>query len=75
VVRVAQGANRKLFERLLRPKERDHAWFVGYAPAGNPQICVATLIEHGGHGASVAAPVVQKVILSYLKGKEKPAGP
>jgi len=61
VVRVAQGANRKLLERTDQAKDRDHAWFVGYAPAGNPQICVAVIIEHGGHGSSTAAPLVQKV--------------
>ncbi|MFZ2445963.1 MAG: penicillin-binding protein 2 [Syntrophobacteraceae bacterium] len=74
VVRVAQGANRKLLERLAKVKDRDHAWFVGYAPAGDPQICVTAIIEHGGHGASVAAPIVKKVISAYLNGKEKPAG-
>ena len=26
----------------------DHAWFVGYAPAENPTICVAVVLEHGG---------------------------
>jgi penicillin-binding protein 2 len=72
VVHVAQGANRKLLERLSKYKDKDHAWFVGYGPASDPQICVAAIIEHGGHGASVAAPLVQKVILSYMKNKEKP---
>ena len=71
VVHVAQGANRKLLEKLTKAKDRDHAWFVGYAPAGDPQICVAAIIEHGGHGASAAAPLVQKVMQAYLKGKEK----
>jgi penicillin-binding protein 2 len=72
VVHVAQGANRKLLEKLSKLKDRDHAWFVGYGPASDPQICVAAIVEHGGHGASVAAPLVQKVILTYLKSKEKP---
>ena len=74
VVQVAQGANRKLLEKLTKSKDRDHAWFVGYAPASDPRICVAALIEHGGHGASVAAPLVQKVIMAYLKNAEKPLG-
>jgi len=71
VVHVAQGANRKLLEKLTKAKDRDHAWFVGYAPAGDPQICVTTIIEHGGHGASTAAPIAQKVMQAYLKGKGK----
>ncbi len=74
VVHVAQGANRKLLEKLTKSKDRDHAWFVGYAPASDPRICVAALIEHGGHGASVATPLVQKVIMAYLKNTEKPVG-
>jgi penicillin-binding protein 2 len=73
VVGVAQGANRKLLERLAKARDRDHAWFVGYAPANDPQICVAAIVEHGGHGASVAAPLVQKVILNYLSSRAKPA--
>jgi penicillin-binding protein 2 len=74
VVHVAQGANRKLLEKLTKSKDRDHAWFVGYAPASDARICVAAIIEHGGHGASVAAPLVQKVIMAYLKNTENPAG-
>ncbi|MCB0332514.1 MAG: penicillin-binding protein 2, partial [Bdellovibrionales bacterium] len=35
-----------------------HAWFIGYAPAQNPEIAVAALIENGGHGGATAAPVV-----------------
>ncbi|NTW37210.1 MAG: hypothetical protein HGB17_14025, partial [Syntrophobacteraceae bacterium] len=39
---------------------------VGYAPADEPQVVVGAIIEHGGHGSSAAAPLVRKVILSYL---------
>lgn len=71
VVQVAQGANRKLLEKLTKARDKDHAWFVGYAPAGDPQICVAAVIEHGGHGSSAAAPLVQKVMQAYLKGRNE----
>jgi penicillin-binding protein 2 len=67
VVRLADGANRKLAAKALKEKERDHAWFVGYAPANDPKIVVAALLEHGGHGSSAAAPLVQKVISAYLQ--------
>ncbi len=53
--------------------DRDDAWFVGFAPAFDPKICVAVIIEHGGHGGSAAAPMVQKVIMAYLKSKHEPA--
>jgi penicillin-binding protein 2 len=52
---------------------RDHAWFVSYAPAHNPQIAVVVLVEHGGHGGSAAAPMAKKVIEKYIElQKHKP---
>jgi penicillin-binding protein 2 len=48
----------------------DHAWFVGYAPAGNPRYVAAALIEGGGSGSSVAGPVVAQM-LSYLLEHDK----
>jgi len=46
---------------------RDHAWFVGFAPAGAPEIAVAAIIEHGGHGGAAAGPVVQAVLARYFE--------
>jgi penicillin-binding protein 2 len=46
---------------------RDHAWFVAYAPAQNPKIAVVTLVEHGGHGGDAAAPLAKKVIERYME--------
>lgn len=43
-------------------KYQPHAWFVGYAPASNPQVAVAVLVEHGGHGGSGAGPLAARVI-------------
>ncbi|TXI82286.1 MAG: penicillin-binding protein 2 [Cupriavidus sp.] len=48
---------------------RDHALFIAFAPADNPQIAVGVLAEHGGHGASVAAPIARKVMDMYLLGE------
>lgn len=44
----------------------DHAWFVGFAPAGRPRIAIAVLVEHGGHGGDVAAPVAMEIIHNYF---------
>jgi penicillin-binding protein 2 len=44
----------------------DHAWFVAYAPADDPQVAVAVLVEHGGHGGSEAAPLASRVIKAHL---------
>ena len=47
---------------------RDHAWFIAFAPAQNPQIAVACLIEHAGQGGgAVAAPVVRQVLEAYFR--------
>lgn len=53
-------------------KFRHHALFVGYAPVEKPEICVAVLIEHGGGGASAAAPVARDVL---RKAQELMQGP
>jgi penicillin-binding protein 2 len=46
--------------------ELDHAWFAGYAPADNPKIVVAVMLEFGGHGTR-AARIASKIINHYLK--------
>jgi penicillin-binding protein 2 len=48
---------------------RDHAWFMGFAPAESPRIAVAVLAEHAGHGGAVAAPIARQVMDQYLLGK------
>ena len=53
-------------------RHRDHAWFVGYAPAGDPEIVVAVVVEHGGHGGAAAAPIVQKVLETYFEKQKQP---
>ena len=45
---------------------RDHALFVSYAPAENPRIAIAVIVENGGHGSSVAAPIARKMMDAYL---------
>jgi cell division protein FtsI/penicillin-binding protein 2 len=45
-----------------RKGETAHAWFAGYAPADNPQVAFAVLVEEGGHGGGVAAPLVYAML-------------
>jgi penicillin-binding protein 2 len=45
---------------------RDHALFVGFAPVDNPRIAVAVIVENGGSGGAVAAPIARKVMDYYL---------
>ena len=51
-------------------KERDHAWFVAYAPAKDPKYAISVLVEHGGSGSSAAAPVAKKVIKKIIERHE-----
>ncbi|HKX12239.1 MAG TPA: penicillin-binding protein 2, partial [bacterium] len=57
-----------LAKGIAKGKTGDHAWFVAFAPAEKPEIAVAVLVEHGGHGGAVAAPIAQKVMVEYFKG-------
>ncbi len=46
--------------------ERDHAWYVAYAPSENPRIVVAVLNEHAGHGGSAAGPIAVAVVDAFF---------
>ena len=51
-------------------KERDHAWFVAFAPVKDPKYAISVLVEHGGSGSSAAAPVAKKVIKRVIERDE-----
>ena len=55
-----------------RGDHRDHAWFVGFAPADDPQIAVVVLAEHSGFGGAVAAPIAKSVIEAWFKLPREP---
>lgn len=46
--------------------EETHAWFTAFAPADKPEIAVTVLIENGGQGSDVAAPVARKILEKYF---------
>ncbi|RMG61272.1 MAG: penicillin-binding protein 2, partial [Deltaproteobacteria bacterium] len=50
---------------------RDHAWFVGYAPSRDPEIVVAVVVEHGGSGGKVAAPIFREIVREYFRGRKQ----
>jgi penicillin-binding protein 2 len=62
--------NEKYDEKKINERHRDHALFIAYAPADNPQIAIAAIIENGGHGGSAAGPIVRQVMDYYLLGKK-----
>jgi penicillin-binding protein 2 len=55
-------------KKNLEERKRDHSWFIAYAPADDPKIAVAVLVENGGFGASVAAPIARRVLDAFLLG-------
>jgi len=53
-------------------KFADNAWFVGYAPRRDPEICVAVLVQESGqHGGDAAGPVVRDIVKAYYDKKAK----
>jgi penicillin-binding protein 2 len=45
---------------------QDHAWFVAFAPADDPQVAICVLVEHGVHGSTAAAPIARQLIELYF---------
>ena len=64
VVEIRQGE--EYDEEELDEFNRKHAWFIAFAPADDPLIALSVLVENGGGGSSVAAPVARQVADAYL---------
>lgn len=54
------------------PGHEPHAWFAGYAPATNPDIAIAVLVENAGEGANIAAPMFRRLVEVYYKLPQLP---
>ena len=54
-------------EDKMPEKYRDHAWLIAFAPKEHPQIAIACLVEHGGHGGAAAAPIVHDVMQRFFQ--------
>ncbi len=67
VIGMKQGE--KYIESQVQERHRDHALFIAYAPANQPRIALAVLVENGGHGGATAAPIARKVLDYFLLGK------
>ena len=53
-------------EEEIKYKHRDHGLFVAYAPAEDPEIAVAVIVEHGKHGSTAAAPISREILGAYF---------
>jgi penicillin-binding protein 2 len=66
---IAMKQDEKYDASKIDERHRDHAWFIAFAPAEQPKIALAVLVENGGHGGSTAAPIARKVMDYFLLGK------
>jgi penicillin-binding protein 2 len=77
VTSVSYGTAYQAFEGLELPvagktgtaesgQQNPHAWFAGYAPAGDPEIAIAVIVEHTGEGSTYAAPLFREVVEAYF---------
>jgi len=67
VIKMSQRDKKDLSQIELLRRNKDHAWFMGYAPYKKPQIAIAVFVEHGGHGGSSAGPIAAAVINAMAK--------
>jgi len=67
---IAIKQNEKYHLKDVAERNRDHAWFIAYAPADDPKIAISVLVENGGFGAAAAAPIARRVLDMYLLGED-----
>ena len=72
-ISMKERESRLLTQEELAWEERNHALFVGYAPINNPRYAIAVIVEHGGSGAAVAAPIARNVMEKALRLKSADA--
>ena len=65
---VSLGKNVKYNAKALEEHQRDHSLFTAFAPAENPQIALALIVENAGFGAAHAAPIARRVFDYWLLG-------
>jgi penicillin-binding protein 2 len=67
------GQNERYNEKEISERMRDHALFVAFAPADDPQIAIAVVVENGRSGSGTAAPIARKVFDAFLLPPEQAA--
>jgi len=67
---IGMKQNEKYNAQSVAERKRDHALYTAFAPAENPRIAIAIIVENGGFGAVAAAPIVKQALDYYLLGKK-----
>lgn len=68
---TVQVVSKKTREKFAHKQLEHHAWFVGFAPVDNPEIAFSVIVEHGGSGGGVAAPVAKNILEGYILKKRQ----
>ncbi|GAB5045635.1 penicillin-binding protein 2 [Thermodesulfovibrio sp. TK110] len=68
---TVQVISKKLKEKVSYKNVEHHAWFVGFAPVDNPEMAFSVIVEHGGSGGAVAAPVARNILEGYILKKRQ----
>lgn len=68
VINIRQGE--RYVASKINKRHHDHALFIAYAPAEDPRIALAVLVENGGSGGATAAPIARKILDYFLLGIE-----
>jgi len=66
---IAIGQNARYNAARVAERYRDHSLYIGFAPASNPTIAVAAIVENAGWGAEAAAPLVRRVLDYWVAGQ------
>ena len=54
----------------INSKRDSHAWFTGFAPAEDPEVCVTIIVEGAGSGGDYAVPIARRLFDAYFNQKE-----
>ena len=71
-ITAAERASGVISNADLPWERRDHALYVGYAPYDNPRYACSVIVEHGGGGSAVAAPIARDILLRAQLGEVPP---
>ena len=63
---ISMKQNEEYDETKLEKEKHDHALFMAFAPAEDPEIAVAVIAENGGHGGATAAPIARQVMDAWF---------
>lgn len=68
---TVQVVSKKLKQKVSYKNIEHHAWFIGFAPTDKPEMAFSVIVEHGGSGGGVAAPVAKNILEGYILKKRQ----